>query len=277
MSSLELFTLTQKAIMANAEIIAKSKIVEPTIVLGCFDESGKWVDSAGVFVFAGIVIFQNSLHELTDKWAKRLKDDGLSHTSMKEAMHFDGPYAALKNHPEKRDAVLRDLANFIASAPSFRVATPMERATLDAFKALPCSDQKKLGDDPYYAGFESCIIGALQSRTDILIHIVCDLAEQYSEKCVAVFHKMRRMQPIIKARCLGIAFADDEAHAGLQAADMIAYCARAEVLAKTGQKELAPIVREIIQLFNSQDQSVHAVSYRLEGKGLGDGEFEINP
>jgi len=277
MSPFDIFTFTQMAFMENAEIIAKGKTIESTIVHACFDESGKWVDSAGVFVFGGIVIFQNSLKLLADEWVKRLGVDGLPHTSMKEAMYFEGPYKALKDDSGKRDAILRDLANLIAAAPSLRVATPMERTTLDAFKALPRSDRKKLGDDPYYAGFESCIVGALQSRPDILLHIVCDLAEQYSEKCVAAFHKMRRMQPTIKARCLAIAFADDETHVGLQAADMIAYCARAEVLAKSGKMELAPVVREVIEIFNGQDQSSHAVVYRTEGKGLGDGEFEINP
>jgi hypothetical protein len=152
----------------------------------------------------------------------------------------------------------------------------MGTATLEAFKALSQSTRKKMGNDPYYAGFETCIIGALQSRVDILLHIVCDLAEQYSEKCVAAFHKMRRLRPDIKARCVGIAFADDENHAGLQAADLIAYCARAEVLAKN-DNEPAPIVREIIEMFNAQDQSEHAVVYRVEGKGLGDGEFESEP
>ena len=89
-------------------------------------------------------------------------------------------------------------------------------------------------------------------------------------------HKMRRLRPDIKARCVGIAFADDENHAGLQAADLIAYCARAEVLAKN-DNEPAPIVREVIEMFNAQDQSEHAVVYRVEGKGLGDGEFESEP
>ena len=267
------FAVTQKAIMDNAEIVAKNITINPTIVHGCFDESGKWVDSAGVFVFAGIVIFQSALSDLTIKWEARLKADGLSHTSMKEAMHFHGPYKHLKQSPELRDSVIRDLAQLIFAAPSLRVATPMEMTTLDAFRKLPQADQKKLGNDPYYAGFESCIIGALHSRSDILIHIVCDLAEQYSEKCVAAFHKMRRMRQLIKERCVGIAFADDEKHAGLQAADLIAYCARAAVLAASGT-EPAPIVREVIELFNTQDQSAHSVLYRLEGMGLGDGEFE---
>ncbi len=106
---------------------------------------------------------------------------------------------------------------------------------------------------------------------------MCDLAEEYSEKCVAAFHKMRKLRADIKARCVGIAFSDDERHAGLQAADMIAYCARAEALEQTDAKTMEPIVREIIDMFNAQDQSEHAVIYRLEGKGLGDGEFQAEP
>ena len=251
-------------------------MVEGPFVHGCFDESGKWVDSAGVFVFAGLVIFQNPLGELTVKWNERLTAAGLPYTSMKEAMHFDGPYAAFADQPAKRDDVVRDLALLIAATPSLRVATPMESATLDAFRALSRSEQKKFSNDPYYMGFESCIIGALRARTDTFLHVVCDLAEQYSEKCVKVFHKMRQKRPEVKSRCVGIAFSDDERHAGLQAADLIAYCARAEVIAnKTGQAP-PPVVKEILDIFNAQDNTHHVVTYSSDGEGLGEAELDAD-
>ncbi len=271
------YRLALRATMESAEIASQLKIIEGYIVHGCFDESGKWTDSQGVFVFAGIVIGQKPLENLTDKWAHRLRRDELSHTSMKEALHFEGPFRKFKDDPSKRDAVLRDLAEYIMKAPSLRVASTLETATLEAFRALSQDEQKKMGNNPYYGAFEACVLGALSPRVDTLLHIVCDLAEEYSEKCVAAFHKMRRLRSDIKNRCVGIAFADDETHAGLQVADLIAYCARAETLDKLGRVASAPIVREIIEMFNIQDQSEHAVVYRLAGKGLGDGKFQTEP
>lgn len=260
--------------MESAEIASQLKIIEGHIVHGCFDESGKWTDSQGVFVFAGIVIGQKPLEQLTDKWAHRIRVDGLSHTSMKEAIHFEGPYRQFKDDPSKRDAVLRDLAEYVMKASSLRVASTLETATLEAFKALGQNEQKKMGGNPYYGAFEACVLGALSPRVDTLLHIVCDLAEEYSEKCVAAFHKMRRLRSDIKNRCVGIAFADDETHAGLQVADLIAYCARAATLDKLGRAPVVPIVREIIDMFNTQDQTEHSVMYRMEGPGIGSGELE---
>lgn len=72
---------------------------------------------------------------------------------------------------------------------------------------------------------------------------------------------------------MGLAFADDEVHAGLQIADMIAYCSRADAIRSV--KTPDPIVEELIALFSSQDIEVGAVSYRLGGIGLGHGELEI--
>ena len=249
-------------------------IAEGPFVHGCFDESGKWKNADGVFVFAGIVIFQNPLGELTNRWHERLTAAGMPYTSMKEAMHFDGPYAIFKDQPTKRDDVVRDWARLIADTPSLRVATPMDRATIDAFKTLTRREKKKFNDDPYYMGFESCIIGALQARTDTLLHIVCDLAEQYSGKCIKAFHAMRNKHPEIKTGCVGIAFADDERHVGLQAADLIAYCARAEVLAGTTGRELRPVVQDILDIFNAQDNNLHTVVYKIDGGGLGEAELQ---
>jgi len=116
-------------------------------------------------------------------------------------------------------------------------------------------------------------LGTLYPRLDTDVHLVFDLSEQYSEKCVSLFHKLRRTKAEVKKRCLGLAFADDEVHAGLQIADMIAYCSRADAMRSI--RTPVPIVEELISLFNSQDIEVGAVSYRLGGMGLGHGELEI--
>lgn len=154
------------------------------LTLACFDESGKFQDS-GVIALAGCVAFPSTLESLANAWEKRIKGDGIPFTSMKEAMHFQGPYLKWKETPDKRDALLRDLAHMIVDAPMLRVATPIVTAE---FKALPQTEREKLGGDPQYGAFEACILGTLYPRRDTDVHLVFDLSEQYSEKCVSLFH-----------------------------------------------------------------------------------------
>ena len=72
--------------------------------------------------------------------------------------------------------------------------------------------------------------------------------------------------------CVAIAFADDEVHVGLQAADMVSYCERAYVARNV--VPLDPLVGEIMARFGAQDRTDSSVFYRIEGNGLGDAILE---
>lgn len=199
------------------------------VVLACFDESGKLNDSE-VLAFGGCVALPDTMGRLTDAWERRLKSDGLPYTSMKDAMNFRGPYLSWKRTPGRRDAVIRDLGKLILETPMLRIVSPIQTSH---FKTLPQEFRMKFRNDPQYAGFEACVLGILHARRDIGVHIMCDLSEQYSEKCVALFHLLRKRNLDAKDRCVGIGFADDEVNGPLQAADMISYCARAEAIRNT--------------------------------------------
>jgi hypothetical protein len=261
-------------IMSVTNVGVARRIIKPLVAVGYFDESGKWKDSDGVFVFAGFVGFPPFIEKLTTAWGERLSADKISHSSMKDAVNYHGCFAHLKNSPEVRDRVLRDLALMFVEARStmLMVRSSLERATLEGFHALPKKDQDKFGGNPYYAAFESCILGALDSRSDILLHTVCDLAEEYSEKCVKAFHKMRKRNSVVKNRAVGLAFSDDTWAPPLQLADMLAFCARAEALKMAGTKEPQPIVSELIEILQPPDAEEHHVLYRLQGELGGSGE-----
>jgi hypothetical protein len=196
---------------------------------------------------------------------------------MKDAMSFDGPYKSLSAAPLARDNILRDLAKILAHNKSniVQIASPMGTATLEDFKKLPQPERRRMLDDPYYGGLEGCIRGALDSRSDTQIHIVCDLAEQYSEKCVSAFHQMRKRDVDIKRRCLGIAFSDDHYYPPLQMADMFAFCHRSAILQKGGEA-INPIVSELIDTLDINQMEDRVVQYRFIGNlgGIGDGELE---
>lgn len=238
------------------------------MAVASFDESGKLNDSE-IVAFGGCVMLGTSVNDFTQRWEQRLKSDRLSHTSMKEAVNLQGPYEKWKGTPELRDAVVRDLAALLLDAPALRIVSPITRGS---FISLSQDFRKRMGNDPHYAGFEACVIGALRSRLDVGLFINCDLSEEYSEKIIKLFHRLRRLNPDVKDRCVGIGFADDEVNGPLQAADMIAYCARAHAIRDSVPPQL--IVAELIELLRSQGVEEHSVLYEVNGKGLGEGRFE---
>src|SRR5260370_39230283 len=170
----------------------------------------------------------------------------------------------------KRDKLVLDLATLIYRAPMIRLVSP---ATSSGFRSLPDGQRKKLGGDLQYPVFESCLKGSLDLNPEFGLVITCDLSEQYSAGCLKLFHKIRMQDPDARKRLLGIHFADDKSHAGLQAADMVVYCARADATRDVIERHL--IVAEIIGMFHSQLQAEGQFTYTLEGSGLGDGVMEM--
>jgi len=237
-----------------------------------FDESGKLADSQ-IVCFGGVVIPEGQIGGFTVAWERLLKSNGLPYTSMKDAMHFEGPYRDWKRYPEKRDALLSDLADLLYSSPIMRVSSPI---LTESFRELPHAFRAKLGNDPVYAGFESCVEGALQLPTEgdvqLNIHIFYDLAEEYSEKCVKLFHKLRKNKLHVKTHCVGISFVDDKVYAPVQAADMVAYCSRA--YARRDAISLPPIIENISERLASQCRTEKTVLYRIEDGGISHGNIE---
>ena len=170
-------------------------------LVACFDESGKLADSK-VVAFAGCVGYPSAWADLASAWIKRLSDDGLSRTSMKEALHFKGQFSSWNKDVKRRDALLTDLAGLIHNAPLVRAFSVM---TTGEFKALPERDKLRLGGDLHYVGFESCVRGILNEDPSMRLHIACDLSEEYSVKILKLFHKLRLRSDLPKGHLLRFA------------------------------------------------------------------------
>jgi hypothetical protein len=237
------------------------------VLNGYFDESGKLGDSE-IVSFGGCFGVIESTLNLNAAWGKLLGQEQLSHVSMKEAMHFQGPFLKWKNlegGQQKRDDLLRALAQSILDCGMLVVSCPFPSAD---FKALSQLQRRRFWNDPQYASFEACITGALHLTANTFLHITCDLSEEFSPKLVTLYAKLRNRDPFVKARCFALTFADDELHGGLQAADMIAYCSRAEHMTA----DAAPIVKELIEMFHTSDRAEAKLRYG-HGADLGDGEL----
>jgi hypothetical protein len=80
---------------------------------------------------------------------------------------------------------------------------------------------------------------------------------------------------LAKKSCYALTFGDDDRLPGLQAADMVAFCSRAEHLQHAFP--LDPIVEELIGILWTSDRKSGQLIYRSDGAGLGHGEIEIVP
>jgi hypothetical protein len=66
----------------------------------------------------------------------------------------------------------------------------------------------------------------LRPRDNVML--ICDDSEEYSSECLRAYRRLKQLEPLISKRVPCITFADDQYYAPLQAADMYAYCVRAQ-------------------------------------------------
>jgi hypothetical protein len=235
---------------------ARMPILQP---LHCFfDESGK-LDTEYASM-GGVCLTALETQRVTAEWTAVLEDNRLLHTSMKEALSLSGPYEG--REPKERNKILRHLAGVLLNNRVICIACAVANTQ---FGSLSESDKRKLWGKIYYPTFEACLLGCM-ARGDVSLYF--DLAEEFSEKCVKLFHRIRKRNPAAKARCFGISFQDDEVCPCLQMADMIAYCARTS----SSQYTRDPIVDELASKLMS-DRRQGTVMYYEPGE-LGDAFLE---
>jgi hypothetical protein len=250
------------------EHVNMSDLVGPVLWEACFDESGK-LQLSDIVSFGGCAGPREAMTEFCGLWERCIKQAGLSYTSMKDAMRFEGPYSGWKDNILKRDQLLTDLAKLLLKSELVMISAPMATAE---FKALPAQEQESLWNDVEYCGFEACTTGILEMAPNLALHVICDLSEQYAPTCVDLFNKLRTRNEHVKAQCFAITFADDKRHAGLQAADMIAYCSRADYLRSARTPD--PIVQDLLDILSVRGNSTHWFVWKAGGKGIGHGQTE---
>ena len=268
---LEKYAFVERSIAAVGRLlfadIMDAKFMNPILLVACLDESGKLPDKAHTVSFGGCVTTQDSWDAFRKPWMSALQEYGIQYFSMKDALRLEGPFIGWDNRIAERDELFRRLTNLTKEV--FRIAAPMSSS---AFKTLTDTQQRKLGNDLQYCGFEVALRGILNSFPNAFLHVVCDLSEQYSEKCIRLYNQLRKDDPNFKEKCVAITFADDTRHIPLQAADLVAYCARADKLRDS--IELFPIMREMIEILGAHGVETHYYAYRADGSGLGSAELE---
>jgi Protein of unknown function (DUF3800) len=234
------------------------------------DESGKLQDSKCV-TFSGCIFREDAVAEFSRRWTECLEDAQIADLHMKDAMRFGGEFRGWKNHGSDRDALLETLGKLLHDRGSQVVFTMDTKK----FKLLDQNTQGLL-KNPVYAGFDGLLkvimSTAVHHKTpEHRFHLVYDLSEEYSTECLRLFNKMRMRQPSVKTFFPSIAFADDREFPPLQAADMVAYCAREEFLQGVGC--CTGIVGKLLDISGSSTAIQKTVVHK-QGRPLGEGMVE---
>jgi hypothetical protein len=232
-------------------------------LISYFDESGKFSNvNCEAVVVGGFVVDVGQRHALMNRWVKILNDAGLDRISMKDALDYSDQCESLKGDKETRDEILLSLAD-VAMSPSVMRIWGM--VTTAEFNSLSARVRKRV-ENPQYFAFEACM-RAIFGMDNIIVQTVYDLSEDYSAATVKLFNTLRRKNPIAEQRCPVISFCDDHVEPGLQMADMIAFCGRAE---KLPHLRTQPIVDKLILLFKLDARNEPGVMFKDGALGTGE-------
>jgi len=231
------------------------------------DESGKQADSP-VVVFAACIASDQHWAVMMEDWRKAIEGK-VRYISMKEAMHFRGEFEGWEDRIKERDELLVSVAEIAARAIAFNSIAAVDSKT---FLTLGQEDRKKFRDIHYMA-FEGCIkqiLVATAKRQDWFFHLYLDASEEYSERCLKMYLKMRYRYPEVRQRYIAITFAEDEQYPPLQFADMTAYCERAMRMS-TNPPDIIKRLHPIVRPQNSVYPTIHREMTYNHGDDLGDG------
>lgn len=228
-----------------------------------FDESGKFKDHNDYVVFGGIVgrIDENSA--FTRKWEELLGTD-VTHVSMKDAMRLETPFRGWSE--TRRDELLVECAKLIKSRSGMTFVSEISKIE---FATLPENLRRKL-KDPIYGGFEVCMRSLVHEFPNHDLCLCCDESEEYASTCLKIYQTVKSRSLDLKPRLASLTFGDDTKFPGLQAADMVAYCAN-RVLRESFNAP--PIVRVIQGILRAEKGNKQHLIY-ADTSSLGSGILE---
>jgi hypothetical protein len=236
------------------------------LILAYFDETKKLRDPGTSVVFGGCAAPSADWDEFNRRWRGALDGTGITTVKTSAALAFRDDFYGWSERETERDELLFRLATIIHDAPIVKITCPILAGD---FESLPAPQRAKLRDSQY-CGFEVCVRTVVESYLPAdAFQIVCDLTEDYAQGCITLFNLLRQKNPDLKRRLLAISFGDDTYLAPLQAADMVAYCSRANAEWQRFGQEPQSVIRRIIELFSSKEAKSRYFVYRAGSAGIG--------
>lgn len=238
------------------------------LFLAFMDTSGKLADSKYV-VTAGVLFYQETAGEFAPAWdrlitkaAIRAKRRKPRYLHMKDANRLHGEFKGWKRHTV--DELLIELAKLTREYAFELFAAP---SSTTKYKALSRSEQDKL-KGPEELAFEVCISGCEQAMgKEDQLGIYCDDDDRTVESFAKFVKRKKLRDPSSRDRIIQLTFADDRFYPALQAADMLAYVEREEMVRQ--ESESSPSPSPLYLAIN--EEGAHTIEYAWErdGKGWG--------
>lgn len=195
------------------------------ILIGAFDESGKLDDTEHVS-FAGFVAKPAKWEEFREEWRRLLRPHKIKYWKTCDAVHMNGGYARFRKREKDLRTLITKLAELICK---YAIEAMSGSISTSEFKQLSQDARKKL-KDPQYCAFESCVrmlVSSAEVDPGDTFTLVCDDSDEYAEHCLKLYTRLQK-STVISKRIVGLCFADDKKYEPLQAADLLAFCERAE-------------------------------------------------
>ena len=193
------------------------------------DESGKFRDHSVVSFGAIAGEFEFITGKFGPAWKYYLRENGLAHLTMKEALNVRKELSA-KNPALGDEARIGALLPFVdVLKKNLGLLTGMA-IEVKAFQSMSQAAQKQLGRNPQYAAFTRIVQEALKEEfsEDENLGIVCDDDEEVAVGIYKLYRKLKLAYPVMRKRVVSLSLADDEEFYALQGADMVASLIRLE-------------------------------------------------
>jgi hypothetical protein len=236
-------------------------------VIRCFlDDSGKDNNpSERIVVMAGYIADESSWNHLTEQWHHLLFKWGISEVHMRTFIPLQGEYVAKNWTPPQRDAILAEFirAIRISDLTGFGIAVDA-----DAWRSL--SREIRTSDGGDGSAHDFCfarILRQVKNRIKIVrprdfISVQVDADQEFSPTRFKRYSSIKEHDEEMRWYLGEISFSDPKIFAPLQAADLLAWETRKQLIQKLGGYNSTPRWNELFDM-----KSLSALSSGLDYSG----------
>ena len=223
-----------------------------------FDDSGKESTPNGDFVCMAGYLADSGFWELFAKsWLQRLLEHGISSIHMKELIPIQGEYKNLGWDAPKRNAVLSDFIHVIKSIGPVGFGVGVDaRAWRELRKLRP-----NLPDVQTFcfARTMKMVIERMKAAAPRdFVAVYFDPDPEFGAARLRLFDAIWRRDPDAREYLASIKFANNVIYSPLQAADLLAWETRKELVQKAGGFESTPRYKDLFQALEGVDLQYHS-------------------
>lgn len=206
--------------------------------IGYFDDSGQESLSSGPFVcLAGYLAHYSYWERFINQWQHKLMKHNISCIHMKDMVHLAGEYSSLDWDEKKRDEVLLDFIEVIRENHLIGFGVGVDTNAWRDYRKKTNMVKTKVGNVQYYcfARMMRMIFDRFEKALPSeLISIVFDTNPEFAANRLKFFQTYRAHEKLLRRYMTSITFADPLSMSGLQAADILAWETRKELIQKAG-------------------------------------------